>query len=88
MSHKDALEIYDNLLAAGISKEQAHAQARAISDSIQVTKQDIKDIRNDFANAMDKIILKMDLSYKYLSIGIGGVFLAVVVNIFQGLLSK
>jgi len=93
MINVDSLKIYDDLKATGIPDAQAHAQARAIADSVQVAPKDLQqiridfnkesqDIRNDFSSVIEKLELKMDLHFKYTHIIGGGIFLSVIINIF------
>lgn len=87
----DTLQIYDDLKASGVPDAQAHAQAKAIADAAKVQPEDMatlgerlnqesERIRRDFSHAIDLLIQKMDLSFKYThSIG-AAIFMAIIAN--------
>lgn len=55
MIMKDALQIYDDLLAAGTPQAQAHAQARAMADSRGITSEDLLKLESKIFSRLDKI---------------------------------
>jgi hypothetical protein len=74
MSNIDTLKLYDDLKAAGVPEEQAHAQAMAIYHANRVSPEDLirldEKIRTDFSNTIDKLIQKMDINFSWMR-GIG-----------------
>lgn len=80
MAHKNALEIYDDLLASGMMPEEAHATAKAIADANRVSPEDLVKIREDFSHSMEILIQKVDINFRYMG-GIGGaIFIAIIAN--------
>ena len=85
MSNIDTLQIYNELKQSGATEEVAQATAMAICHANRVTPEDLirlnEKIRDDFAHAMEKLILKVDINFKWLS-GIGATTLVgLLVNI-------
>ena len=95
----DTLETYNNLKLAGIPEEQAQAQAKAIAHAYRVTPEDInrtnedwrkadQKSREDFKAEMDKLIIKVDTNFIWLSrIMMTGV-IGIIVNIIVELVRK
>ena len=84
----DTLKIYDDLKASGVPDAQAHAQAMAIGHTNIVTPNDLVKIREDFKSDIEKLIIKVDTNFTWLSrIMITGV-IGIVVNIIIELIKR